>query len=289
VARIVALACIAATSAVGCGPIFGLDTPIVVDGAVTVDMASNPQQCSSTSTPWAIDPTSGKGVPASRLEWSALAIACNVAAEAPEHVWLMQELNGVLEDSIGTAPLSSLGMVGYGSSVAGWSRRGVATPDQPDSNGFVTGNFGKADGSTLVLAYVAVLTATTAERALFGIGASGDHRYVAITPLRTYEAAGAGVAPIRGTINSGVTVHPVVLAINTTRASYTLYTDQELIAGNWEPAMGLGPLLVFGSGTLGSANARYIYGAAWSGMNAEIGDSEIKAMLQGLGWTVTGY
>ena len=153
---------------------------------------------------WAIDSQSKKGVPSSTLEWTELIQANGLTVAVPDDLWLMQDTSGSLEDSIGTNTLTPLASPSYGNTVNGWSRRAVGTFDTVANQGFYNQTTGNLNGTSyLLLAYVSVLATPSGERSLLGIGAAGDHRYVAITSSSLYKGAGSGVAPTNGTVSDG--------------------------------------------------------------------------------------
>lgn len=239
---------------------------------------------------WAIDSNSKKAVPAAAFEWDQLIKAYGVATMAPDDLWLMQESSGSLQDSIGTIQLDPLGNPSYRNAVAGWSRAAVGTFDTNANQGFLTQATGNLNGpSYLLLVYVSVQSAPASERSVLGIGKSSDHRYITVTPAPVYKGTGIGVTPTAGTINPMAAVHPLVLALNPTKLTYTVYTDEEKLTVNWTGTTGAGGLLMIGNAIVGAALARYLYGALWIGTKAELGDGDVKKLLQGLGWTVTGY
>ena len=239
---------------------------------------------------WAVDPTSGKGVPAHRNDWAALAQAYQLATMPPEHLWLLQESSGSLQDSIGSVTLAPQNSPRYRNAVAGWSRLAVGTMDTDANQGFVTTSTGNLDGTPyLLLVYVAVASQPSAQRSLFGVGAGTDHRYVAITPARVFEGTGAGVTPTTGAADPMTSVHPVVMKLDPLQASYVIYTDQERLSVTWTGTGGLGGLLMIGNAIIGAANANYLYATLWTGPSAQMTDANVKKLLQSLGWTVNGY
>src|SRR5262249_17437499 len=135
------------------------------------------------------------------------------------------------------------------------------------------------------LLYLSVLTPQT-DRSVCGIGASSDHRYLAITRASVF-AADAGFTAVSGRIDPMTSVHPVLLEIRAT--AMTVYTDQEKFAVTGNPPDSKGGLLEIGSASIGSAQARYLYAALWQGPKAERADGEVRDLLQSLGWTVSGY
>jgi hypothetical protein len=239
---------------------------------------------------WAIDGMSNKGVPAAAFEWTEVMEAIGMTKPAPDHLWLMQESSGSLDDSIGTVQLMPQNGPSYQNAVTGWSRVAVGTFDLSADQGFITSATGNLNGTSyLLLVYVAVIGTPSAERAIMGLGANTDHRYVSVTPAPVFKGTGAGVTPTIGTVNPMASVHPVVLKINPAQFSYVVYTDQEKLTVNWTGTGGLGNLLMIGNAVIGAAPARYLYGALWKGASANATDADVKGLLQGLGWTVSGY
>jgi len=51
----------------------------------------------------------------------------------------------------------------------------------------------------------------------------------------------------------------------------------------------VGNLLMIGNADIGAAPARYLYGALWTGPEADFADLDVKRLLIALGWTVSGY
>jgi hypothetical protein len=239
---------------------------------------------------WSVDATSKKGVPAATFEWTELFSKIGLSKEPPTDLWLMQEATGPLNDSNGTVQLVPQNNPTYGNIIPGWSRTAVGTLEGTAEQGFITGATGNLNGSAyLLLVYVSVASAPPTDRSLFGIGAGGDHRYVAITPTPSFKGTGAGMAGTAGTANPMAEVHPVVLKIDPAQTSYVVYTDQEKLSVSWTGTAGAGNLLMIGNAGFGAASARYLYGALWKGAPAEFADLDVKRMLLGLGWNVTGY
>jgi hypothetical protein len=240
---------------------------------------------------WQTDAISKKGVPAASFEWTELLAKNGLESkQPPEHVWLMQGSTGPLVDSIGSTTLDPLNAPSYGHVIPGWSRLAVGTNDTNINQGFATTTIGNLNGTSYtLLLYTALATAPSAERSIAGIGAGADHRYVAVTSTPAFKGTGYGVTPTTGSVNPQMTVHPVVLVLNATAASYQVYTDQEKLSVTWASTTGTGALVIVGNASYGAAPARYLYGALWSGAAAEFSDLDVQKVLSGLGWTVTGF
>lgn len=240
---------------------------------------------------WSVDGMSNKGVPAAAFEWTELFNKIGLAKDPPTNLWLMQETSGSLADSIGAVTLAPLNGPTYTNAVSGWSRGAVGTLDTQANHGFQTTATGNLDGTPYLLLIYVVVVATPAapDRSLVGIGAASDHRYVTITPASVYKGTGTGVTPTTGTVDPLAAAHPIVVKINPAQFSYVVYTDQEKLTMTWAGTSSQGGLLVIGNAIIGAASARYLYAALWKGASAEFADLDVKRMLLGLGWNVTGY
>jgi hypothetical protein len=239
---------------------------------------------------WTIDETSRIAVPGSAAEWDDLARAYVLTSGAPDHLWQMQESQGSLGDTIGSVSLNPVNIPTYRDMVAGWARAAVGTIDTSGNMGFRSTAIGNLDGNSyLLLVYVAVLSTPTAERSIAGIGAETDHRYVAVIPGSSFRATGPGIVPLDGIPGAAVGAHPIVLKVDARAATFAVYTEAEKLTPAWVAPAGRGNLLMIGNAVIGAASARYLYASLWTGPHAEASDSDVKRLLEALGWTVTGY
>ena len=248
--------------------------------------------CSATETTvtWSVDSESKKGVPQAIFEWTELMKANGLAKQPPNHLWLMQDTMAPLQDTIGMIALTAQGTPTYNVPMDGWSRAALGIAESGVEQGFITNMVGRLDKSYLMLGYVAVASTPGTERALFGLGAGGDHRYVGVTMAPRFKGTGANMMGTVGMVNPMTDVHPVVLKLAPAQMEYVVYTDQEKITVTWKAVTSPDNLLVFGNaGFGGTANARYLYGALWTGPEADFADLDVKRMLVGLGWTVSGW
>jgi len=261
-----------------------------IDGSIpSIDVFVAPDTATIHAT-WNVDPTSMKGLPESAVKWDELDQAYHLTTSAPDHLWSMQEASGGLIDTIGVATLSPINSPTYDNPIVGWSRHGVGTTSTPVNQGFLNTSIGNLDGTShTLLLYVAVVAPSVDSRSVAGIGASLDHHYIEVTSMPTFDATGEGITPAKGTLNPGTAVHPLVFEIDATHTTYALYTDQEVLSPAWRAEGAMGSLVMVGNASIGSASLRYVYGTMWSGPHAEMSAAQVKAMLQALGWQVSGY
>jgi hypothetical protein len=249
------------------------------EGTVTVE----------TGITWSVDATSGIGVPANATEWGDMITAESLAASAPSHLWLKQEASGDITDVISSLTLAASGAGSYENAVSGWSRLALGTAD--GTGGGIWQTFsGPSPTSTsmAVLAYLRVDVAST-ERQLLLLNGTGSHlvqlNITGAGLLRCY--IGSGNAASSANYEGGA-VFPVLLVYDRTNSRAIVYTNQEKIAATYA-AVSSGSAKRFGGSS--AATALYLYGCWWTGADAETlsTDANAKALLEALGWTVTGY
>lgn len=298
------ITCTRATLAVGAAPTITttVTSPAAAETSSTTadaDASNSPNAPQDTETTVvdlvSIDATSGKRVPASVAEWNSLISYFGLSTAAPDSIFLCQEASGDLADSgTGGITLTANATPVYQQTVSGWTRKAVGTTDGTANQRFRSLQAGLPNiltESMLLLGYVAVTNNPAGVRGVMAMGLTSVEMRAVASGGTTYLArcTGGGSTTTSAT-ESGTGVRPCVIGINRTAGSQAFYSDQETLA----PAFGgtqTGELLDIG-GTVGSGNAatsRYLYLAAWFTGDAEMSSAGVKAMLQALGWTVTGY
>lgn len=224
------------------------------------------------------DATSGKYVPISAAEYTALGLS------TPASIWLMQEAIGDLADSVGSITLTANNSPAYQQSVSGWTRKAVKLTDGTANQNFGSSAAGLPDISTtsaLLLLYAEVSTI-------------GSTRGVALLGTTTAELRALTTPSYRmvsgGNLSTGVSnptgaVRPIVIKVDRTNSACVAYTDQEKLAPTFDAAM-TGKQLVVGYTGGTPPTVAYLYGALFTGAAAEKSDAQVKAMLQTLGWTI---
>ncbi|MGN6103741.1 MAG: hypothetical protein ACTHU0_01430 [Kofleriaceae bacterium] len=231
--------------------------------------------------PWATDPTSGKGVPASSVEWLALLSSAGIASAAPSSLWLCQEAAGGLTDSIGSVALSVAGAGHlYQQPVAGWSRLAVRTTDGTANQRWVNTATAPNPGlrSVLLLAYIDLPAAAPAStRDLMAVSATGDVRLLATRQVRAIQGSTVD------TTSAHAGVQLIALKINRAAGESKLYTPSEkLVLTYASPVSAM--LLALGGQTATAAAAGYLYAAQFADAGAELTDPQVKAIYQALGY-----
>lgn len=268
-------------------------------GTYTITLtASTPNGYSSTTSTsvtvsapsWAIDGTSGKGVPASSAEWSSFISGNGLTGwSAPSSLHLLQEASGNAADSIGSLTLTAVTSPLYNQAASGWTRTGVGFNEGTNQR-FVGTAADASTTSCLTLIYIALGAGVDATvRGVFAYGASVSDSGIAALLSTSNRLRLRGVAGLIDTASGssyGSTAFPVVYRSDHTNSIRRLYTSTEKVsatygAGTSATNFGLGALM---SGT--SADFVAIYMATWFGAAAERSDAEIKSMLQALGWTI---
>lgn len=243
---------------------------------------------------WDIDATSGKGVPKTATEWSAFATAFSLST-TPSNLWLMQEASGNLSDAIGSVTLTAGGTgLSYSNAVAGWTRVGLGTTTA-NSGTFSVGSGTGPNASTTsvaILAYVRIDNVTGEFAVMAMTGSTNNYVQLNCTAaglLKPYIDTGNTTG---ATNYEGGVVTPILFVFDRTNSRARVYTDVEKIAPTYGSGTADGSKW-FGSTPASNSGctARYLWGCWFTGASAEwlSTDANAKAMLQGLGWSVSGY
>lgn len=250
-------------------------------GNVTVDSAAT----------WSVDATSGIGAPADSTEWATINSSESLSA-APDNLWLMQEASGNLSDSIGAITLTASGTVSYQNAISGWSRYGLGTTDGTAGKWGVSSGTGPDPSSTSVAAllYVRIDNVTTERNLLSLTDSSGNLLVINVTAgglLRAYVDTNNASG---GTNYEAGSVFPLLFVYDRTNSRARVFTDVEKISPTYGSGTADG-LKFFGGNSTAVLTGRYLYGAWFTGSDAEwlSTDANAKALLEALGWTVSGY
>jgi hypothetical protein len=249
-------------------------------------------QLVSTEIAWSTDATSSKGVPANEFEWQAVLASAGLSVGGdPSHLFLCQEASGDLIDQIGAVDFADFGTVSYSNAISGWDRDGVGTTDGTNGGFGVGSGSGPDPSSTSVmyLAYVRIDGVAGAAKNVMSAGSTDPDyliNFVNTDGTMVSYVDGAGVT---GATNyEGGSVFPLVLRYDRTNSAAGTFTDSEKIINTYSAGV------VDGAKFLGNASgfatpptARFLYLAIFEGAAAELTNTQIKTLLQTLGWTVS--
>lgn len=248
-------------------------------------------------SPWAIDATSGKGVPANEPEWEALIAAAGIVGATsgvPVSLWLLQEAAGPFADSIGSAPLTQAGTWTNQDPVTGWSRLGVR-PNTGAGNSLISTAVGNMEQSQLLLAYVLLVDGSGSNQSIMGLGSTAhpdyDTRSVLIDAGGRFGVDDQYDTQYSATNHADGVVIPVALHYSVPAQEIYVFADGEIynFGGTWHAASGAtSPRAFLGdvasSTGWNSAGATVLYAALFEDAAADKSHSDITAMLAELGW-----
>lgn len=260
----------------GCGYSHG--TPIDANG----DGADVPDDRVIT---WTVDAMSQKATPASAAEWSDFIAAHQLTMSPPQGLWLMQDTAGLLNDAIGTVDLASFGTPAYQQAVPGWTRRAIATTDgeyEGFQNQTNTSLPDVAVTSMTILLYYSTDAMPPAQRSVLFGGCCFGYAEVDLT-AGTQLVFKTNQATTSGSVSHGAGTIPILMKHDIAHSRQVVFTDKDLVAAPFTPLMTNRGLFI-GGANRPSANARWLYLAAWYGAPAELSDSQVQALLTALGW-----
>lgn len=230
------------------------------------------------------DAISGKLIPQSSTEWSALLSSAGISTGIPTSLWKCQEASGSLADSIGSNALASSGTPGYATSIPGWASEAVTFSDgSSDQFNNSLSVPDPATNSLLLLAYAYVINNLNGDRLLIVMGGS-TFIWAYTLEAGHYELYDNGVTAIGSASPFDGTVHPVLLKYDITNLVCTLYTDSDkMTAAIFTPFIGKGVYL----GSNATPPAGILYASLFSGSAAELSDAQVRSLLQAMGWAVS--
>jgi len=229
------------------------------------------------------DAARGVYLPADTTEWDAFRSAGSLSIANPSNLWLMQEGSGNLADSIGAVALTASGTRSYLQSVSGWTRKAIGTTDGTAGAWQVASGVGPSPASTSVAALsLSLLPAPAAERNVFAMTLAASNLIVvnqtAAGLLKLYLKAGSATGAVS---HADGNVHPLMIVYDRTNSTAKLYTDLEIVTAAYDTVL---------DGTKGwggtPSAARHLYGAWWSGADAEMSQAQVRALFVAMGFSV---
>lgn len=242
------------------------------------------------STVVSADPTSGKKVPASAVEWALFRSQNSLVVASPDYLHLCQEAAGNLADSIGAATLTALNSPLYAQAVTGWSRVGVKGNQTSQQRFMYASGPNPSTTSIARFCFFQCGTVDATPRQIMGCGAVDDVSvsvYLSSSKARLRYRESANITDAAAANDYSLAVHPLLLLSDVTNSRARLYTDLEKLS----PTFGLGANATnysLGSLATGTFSATtIIYECGWQGANAETcTDASVKAFFQALGYSI---
>lgn len=230
------------------------------------------------------DATSGKYVPGTQGQWGNLLAGAGLSHRVPSFAWGFQDTSGDAAPLFGPATLLAQDTPLYQQTVNGWTRKACGWSDG-GSDRF--GNFSDIPNlltnSFAILGYIYTTGVPAAQREVLGMG-SGTASEIRVTTGGVYRIMNAAGATSDGVVAYGGNVRPLLMVYNRALSTLTLYTDSEIVSVAYGDISGGG--LWFGGQTTLAPNGGVLYGAAWTGVPAELTQAEARGVLQALNWTV---
>jgi hypothetical protein len=228
------------------------------------------------------DAAGGKYFPANATEWTAFMAAAGLATGNPASCWNMQEASGNAADAIGAITLTQTSMSLYQQAVTGYTRfsiRGI------DGQAAALRNLTTAPNpsltSTLVGGVVDFSTIPAGVRDLLGVATNAVVQFMITTgKLQLVNGSTVQTASAMGTA-----VRPVLLRINNTAGTATLFTDLEKTTATYVLPTS-GTLVSYGRVAATIASVGYLYGFEFTGTAAELSDAQVKTLLTTASWSI---
>lgn len=229
-------------------------------------------------------------VPNDASEWTTFRTATGLATANPDSLWRCQEASGNLADSIGALTLTATGTVDYQQAVTGWTRRGVLLTDGTTEKFVAASGVGPSPATTSQawLFFVQLPATPATARSIMGLNcAVGATRFVAIhlNASGGIRANCVGVNVDDATSHSSMVI-PCLVKYDRTNGEAKVYTSLVKVTGTYNSGVIDGDKGI-GSASTAACASTTIYGAMWSGANAEaLTDAAVKALFQALGWSI---
>lgn len=229
-----------------------------------------------------VDGTSGKGVPANAAEWTGLGLTCS-------HLYLLQEPSGNAADSVGSTALPATNVAVYQYAVPSWTRDAMLlSPESGDRRLNATGSPwpDKSVTSQMLFMYWERSGLAGSEWNIASLGGGGSLVEARITASEFLKIV-SGANSATGAVDYGNEVAiPLIIQFDKTNSVQRLITHQEILTPTYTtPGSPNG--LWLGAAGVNVASGGYLYAAEFEGASAELTRTQLKTLLQDLGWTVT--
>lgn len=228
---------------------------------------------------WTKDATSGKGRPVDATEWSAIISRNSLGISTPDHLWNCQETAGTsFADAIGAVSMSH--SLDLDQAITGWASKGAAFTDNTGDLALaVTGG----GSSRLVLAYITIDAAPAGDRTVI----YNNQAKINYKSTDVYSAGRNTGTMTDGTASHGTAVHPVVSRINVTDTPDTMFFCTDLEKIEVAETSADSSSLYLGGVVQNAPGMKVLYIVEWEGAGAEMTNTQVKNLIEALGWTVS--
>ncbi len=230
-----------------------------------------------------LDAASGKYFPADAAEWAAFIAGAGLSGiTVPTSVYNFQEASGNIIDSVGSFNLTAGGTgASYQQTETGFTRKALVNTDG-GAYFYTTSAALPNPASASMLALLVerpIASAIGYQSIIFGDAVFAYLACYSAGKLQVVANSGANNALGNNVITGAA--RPIALRYNFTGSDITGFTDTEKVTPTW--AACASKAFSFLSQAPGAA----LYGVRWDGVNAEVSNTHLKALMQALGWTVT--
>ncbi len=234
-----------------------------------------------------VDATSGKGVPADSTEWTNCLAAAGIGTGNPSSLWLCQDASGNLAAAIGSFAIENpSGTRTYQQAVSGWTRDAVAFTGTDGR--FRSLNAGLPNPSSTSVMWLLLYghpTTPAAQRTLFVPGVDSSYVQLDITTgnLLKFTVGGANEQTAANAL-SGVT--PIIFQSDRTASATRIYTHNDKLIPTYANMDSDKDVWFGDSINAAPLDGQLLYIALFTGGAAEMTTTQVKTLLQTLGWTV---
>lgn len=223
-----------------------------------------------------VDATSGKYIPSSAAQFTALGIT------APQALWLPgNTTSGDIPDEIGALDLVAANTPLYQQSVTGWATKAVAGTVAGTNARFSVAGADISTTSICLLWYVHVTQCTDA-----------NLQFIEHGDARLQQVAGDVTTRVRNATQVGDTAgnHTGVVALmlmhDVTNNATKLFSNVEKKSITFAASTGTNLQISPAAAAETTGVFKFLWGCEWTGADAEISDATAKARLQALNWSI---
>jgi len=200
----------------------------------------------------------------------------------------MQEASGSLIDQIGGKNLAFTNSPSYHKTQAGFSRFFVGASGAATTQSGSNTTMANINTTSVMVLAVLLFNTTATNRQQVAAGASGVNE-LEVGGGTNKMRKRTGATGTNSQLDHAGVVRPFVLRYAVTPQLDELFSDIEKISQAYVAQSGTSLIATFSLSSDTAATSDMCYLARWEGADAEIDQSEIKHLLQALGYGPSGY